>query len=103
MKFYEVERIKKMLGLPPEVGNREIEARIAELMAKEGPRKTLPPEERPEVPPQEKTTLVTELQKMEYEPLLPVEKKLIGWSIGLGIVALAFLVWVSYTFFPGGH
>ncbi len=47
--------------------------------------------------------LSEELKKMEYEPLLPVEKQLIGWSIGLGIVLLAILVWVSYTFFPGGH
>jgi hypothetical protein len=39
---------------------------------------------------------------MEWEPLLPVEKKLIGWSIGLGIVLLGILVWVSYTFFPAG-
>ncbi len=38
---------------------------------------------------------------MEYEPLLPVEKKLIGWSIGLGVVLLGILVWISYTFFPG--
>ena len=102
MKFYEVERIKKMLGLPPEAGNREIEARISELMATEGPKK-LPPEEKPEVPPQEKSSLVSEMSKMEFEPLLPVEKKLIAWSIGLGIVGLGFLVWVSYTFFPAGH
>ncbi len=47
--------------------------------------------------------IVEELKKMEYEPLLPVEKKLIGWSIGLGIALLAILVWVSYTFFPAGH
>lgn len=102
MKFYEVERIKKMLDLPPEAGNREIESRISELMAKEEPRK-LPPEEKPEVPAQEKGTLVSELSQMEFEPLLPVEKKLIAWSIGLGIIGLGFLVWVSYTFFPGGH
>jgi hypothetical protein len=102
MKFYEIERIKKMIGLPPEASNREIEARIAELMAKEGPRK-LPPEEKPEVPPQEKSSLVSEMSKMEFEPLLSVEKKLIAWSIGLGIVGLGFLVWVSYTFFPAGH
>jgi hypothetical protein len=102
MKFYEIERIKKMIGLPPEAGNREIEARIADLMAKEGPRK-LPPEEKPEVPPQEKSSLVSEMSKMEFEPLLSVEKKLIAWSIGLGIVGLGFLVWVSYTFFPAGH
>jgi hypothetical protein len=51
----------------------------------------------------EEPKLVDELKKMEYEPLLPVEKKLINWSIGLGIGLLAILVWVSYTFFPGGH
>jgi hypothetical protein len=102
MKFYEVERIKKMLGLPPEAGNREIEARITELMAKEGPKK-LPPEEKPDVPAPERGSLISEMSQMEYEPLLPVEKKLIAWSIGLGVVGLAFLVWVSYTFFPAGH
>jgi hypothetical protein len=47
--------------------------------------------------------IADELRKMEYEPMLPVEKKLVGWSIGLGILLLAILVWVSYTFFPGGH
>jgi hypothetical protein len=26
------------------------------------------------------------------EPLLPVEKKLIGWSLGIGIVLLAALI-----------
>ena len=44
--------------------------------------------------------LAEEMEKMEYEPLLPVEKKLISWSIGLGIVLLGVLTWVSYTFFP---
>jgi hypothetical protein len=63
----------------------------------------LPPEEEPVVPPAVEAKLIDELQKMEYEPLLPIEKKLIGWSIGIGVVALGFLVWVSYTFFPGGH
>jgi hypothetical protein len=29
-----------------------------------------------------------------------VEKKLIAWSIGLGVLLLGLLVWVSYTFFP---
>ena len=43
----------------------------------------------------EEPKLAEELKKMEYEPLLPVEKKLIGWSIGLGIALLAFLVWIS--------
>jgi len=45
--------------------------------------------------------IADELKKLEYEPLLPVEKKLIAWSIGLGIVLLGLLVWMSYTFFPG--
>ncbi len=47
--------------------------------------------------------LAKELKEMEWEPLLPVEKKLIGWSIGLGVSLLGILVWVSYTFFPAGH
>lgn len=47
--------------------------------------------------------LARELEKMEWEPLLSVEKKLIAWSIGLGIGLLGILVWVSYTFFPAGH
>lgn len=51
----------------------------------------------------EKPKLAEELKKMEYEPLLPAEKKLIAWSIGLGVVLLALLVWVSYTFFPSGN
>jgi len=46
--------------------------------------------------------LADELKKMEHEPLLDVEKKLILWSIGLGVVLLGVLVWVSYTFFPAG-
>ena len=41
-----------------------------------------------------------ELKKMEYEPLLPVEKKLIAGSLLLGIVLLGLLVWLSNKFFP---
>jgi hypothetical protein len=48
----------------------------------------------------EQPRLADEMEKMEYEPLLPVEKKLIGWSIALGVVLLGVLTWVSYTFFP---
>jgi hypothetical protein len=44
--------------------------------------------------------LVKELQKMEYEPLLPIEKKLIGWSIALGLGLIGLLVWISRSFFP---
>jgi hypothetical protein len=36
-----------------------------------------------------------------YEPLLPVEKKLIIWSLIIGVVLLGVLILVSYTFFPG--
>ncbi len=53
--------------------------------------------------PREEPQLARELAAMEWEPLLPVEKKLIGWSIGLGVGLLGLLVWVSYTFFPAGH
>ncbi len=51
----------------------------------------------------EQPVLAEELKKMEYEPLLPVEKKLITYSLVLGTLLLGILVWVSYTFFPGGH
>ena len=40
-----------------------------------------------------------EMQKMAWEPLLPIEKKLIGWSLGLGIVLLIVLL-VATRVFP---
>jgi hypothetical protein len=49
---------------------------------------------------EQETKIADELKKMEYEPLLPVEKKLIVWSISLGVILLGILIWVSYTFFP---
>lgn len=42
-----------------------------------------------------------ELKKMEHEPLLPVEKKLIAGSLLLGAVLLGLLIWISNKFFPG--
>ena len=48
----------------------------------------------------EKPRLADEMEKMEYEPLLPVEKKLIIWSLTLGVVLLVVLTWLSYTYFP---
>jgi hypothetical protein len=33
------------------------------------------------------------------EPLLPIEKKLIGWSLGTGLVLLAILLLVNH-FYP---
>ncbi|MGC1403651.1 MAG: hypothetical protein WA974_12075 [Thermodesulfobacteriota bacterium] len=49
----------------------------------------------------EELKIVDELKEMEYEPLLPIEKKLIGYSLIIGVVLLGLLIWVSYTFFPG--
>jgi hypothetical protein len=40
--------------------------------------------------------LQTELQKAPYEPLLPIEKKLIGWSLGTGLVLLAVLALINH-------
>jgi hypothetical protein len=45
--------------------------------------------------------MVNELKRMPKEPLLPVEKRLVGWSLVAGVVLLGLLVWLSYTFFPG--
>jgi hypothetical protein len=46
-----------------------------------------------------KSTIGTELRNVTAEPLLPIEKKLIGWSLGLGIVLLIALTVVNH-FFP---
>jgi hypothetical protein len=45
--------------------------------------------------------LKEEMKRMEYEPLLPVEKKLITMSIALGLVLLGIFIWMSQTLFPG--
>ena len=42
-----------------------------------------------------------EIRKMAYEPLLPIEKQLIAWSFGLGIVLLVILVLVSHALLKG--
>ena len=49
----------------------------------------------------ENPKLAEELKKLVEEPLLPVEKQLVAWSVGLGVVLLGLLVWLSRTFFPG--
>jgi len=41
-----------------------------------------------------------EIRKMPVEPLLPVEKKLIAWSLGLGVVLLGVLIFLTRAF-PG--
>ena len=37
-----------------------------------------------------------ELSKAAAEPLLPIEKKLIGWSLGTGLVLLAVLALINH-------
>jgi hypothetical protein len=44
--------------------------------------------------------LAQEMAAIPYEPLLPIEKKLILWSLIIGIVLLVVLVWLSFTYFP---
>ena len=39
-----------------------------------------------------------EIRKMPVEPMLPVEKKLIGWSLGLGVVLLVILIFLTRAF-----
>ena len=51
----------------------------------------------------EEPKLAEEIKSMPDEPLLTVEKKLIGWSLAIGVALLALLVWVSQTFFPAGR
>ena len=36
-----------------------------------------------------------------YEPLLPIEKKLIGWSLGVGLALLVLLIVIN-QFVPLG-
>lgn len=47
--------------------------------------------------------IAEELEKMQYDPWLPVESKLVWGCIGLGIILLLVLIWISYTFFPASH
>lgn len=51
--------------------------------------------------PNPKPDLETELGNAAYEPLLPIEKKLIGWSLGIGITLLIVL-WVVSKLYPVG-
>ena len=49
----------------------------------------------------EEPKLAEELEKMPYEPLLPIEKKLILWSVLLGVFLLAALVGLNQLLFHG--
>jgi hypothetical protein len=42
--------------------------------------------------------LKAEASSKEIEPLLPIEKKLIGFSLGIGIVLLVVLVALNHLF-----
>ena len=42
--------------------------------------------------------IARELAKAEAEPLLPIEKKLIGWSLGIGVALLVALAIVNHLF-----
>jgi hypothetical protein len=46
-----------------------------------------------------RTDLRDELRNGPVEPLLPIEKKLIGWSLTIGLVLLVVLVVINH-FFP---
>jgi hypothetical protein len=54
-----------------------------------------------EIKAQQETKFADELGRMEYEPLLPVEKKLIAWSLILGTGLLVLLVGVSHFWWGG--
>ena len=47
---------------------------------------------------QQDPKIADEMGKMPYEPLLPVEKKLITWSLAVGIVLLVVLALISRVF-----
>jgi hypothetical protein len=40
----------------------------------------------------------SELARGDVEPLLPIEKKLIGWSLGIGLLSLAVLLILNWLF-----
>ncbi len=46
-----------------------------------------------------KIEIQRELEKAHAEPLLPIEKQLIGWSLGIGVTLLVILALFS-RFFP---
>jgi hypothetical protein len=50
----------------------------------------------------DKPRIAEELSKMHTEPLLPIEKKLIGWSLILGIFLLAALILTGNASIPFG-
>lgn len=49
----------------------------------------------------EQPKLADELSRMEEEPLLDVEKKLVAYSLALGVALLVVLAWLSAWLRPG--
>ena len=45
-----------------------------------------------------KPNIGNELRNATVEPLLPIEKKLIGWSLGIGVTLLIVLAVVNHLF-----
>jgi hypothetical protein len=45
-----------------------------------------------------KPNIGKELRNAKVEPLLPIEKKLIGWSLGIGIGLLIVLAIVNHLY-----
>ncbi len=47
----------------------------------------------------EEPKIAEELQKMQSEPILPIERKLVTWSILLGLVMIVVLVGINRLLF----
>jgi hypothetical protein len=45
-----------------------------------------------------KPNIGNELRNAAVEPLLPIEKKLIGWSLGIGLTLLVVLAVVNHLY-----
>jgi hypothetical protein len=45
--------------------------------------------------------LAEELERMRHEPLLPIEKKLVLWSVLLGLILLVALTLLNRLLFGG--
>ena len=54
-------------------------------------------------PENDKPRIGEEIRKMEAEPLLQIEKKLIAGSLILGIVLLLILIWTGNSSLPVGR
>ena len=59
----------------------------------------VPHEDRPKGSMSEPASIGEEIAKIPYEPLLPIEKRLIAWSLILGVALMGILFWISQSFF----